>query len=471
MTTMRIYLAMTLLVLSSMSNAAVMLNDSADHSHAVIVKPAVTAPAVTTSAAKPVKSSQAQLVNRIVAIVNNDVITQSQLNLATAAVKDSIVEDKQVLPSDTVLQRQVLQQLIDRKLQLQLAARNGITVADGQIHDQIAKMAKQQHMTVEQFYTAAPAHGFTKQELIKQVKENTIIQKLVQRAMQTQIHISDQDIDNYLHQLAHDPRVKKSYRVQDILIALPVTPSAQQITQAKDKAEVLLKRLHQGANFDKLSASSSQATNALKGGDLGWLQLGELPDTFEKAVVTMKQGEVFGPIRTANGFHIIKLSGVRGLTPGSALIQVELRQIVLKPTPKRSAHATAVLAKRLQSDLVKGRNFEQLATKYSQGGHAKKGGYIGWVDPKAAYPHLANAILPLNPGQFSRVLTANNSYYLIQVMAKRKAFSANKTEREQVKQLLYRKQLMEQMQTWLSRLRSQAYVKVMLPGAATEQSE
>jgi peptidyl-prolyl cis-trans isomerase SurA len=270
---------------------------------------AVMATAPKQPASKP--TSTAMPVNRIVAIVNNGVITQSQLNQQMAIIKAQLTQHHVALPSTEALNKQVLNQLVNRQLQLQLAGRNHIQASNQDINQAIQTIAAQNQTSVSQLYQQQGAIGLSRQAFRQQVRDDIVVQKLQQAAMSSQITITPQEVQNYIQHAQNNPAGQQQYHLGDILIALPSAPSPEQIKAAQQKASTIVAQLHNGANFQQLAAAQSGAQSALKGGDLGWRSMGEIPDAFESAVATLKPGQVAGPVRTGNGFHIIKLFGER----------------------------------------------------------------------------------------------------------------------------------------------------------------
>lgn len=285
--------ALIVSALCSASFAAVMATQTAN-------KPAQTTP-----------PSTATPINRIVALVNNSVITQTQLDQQLATVRAQLQQHHVQAPSDNQLIQQVLSQLINRQLQLQLAQRNHIQASNQEINQAIQAIAQQNQASTSQLYQQQAALGLSRQAFRQQMREDVVIQKLQRDAMSSQITVTPQEINNYIKRAQQDPQSQQQYHLADILVALPSAPSPKQISMAQQRANQLLDQLHKGANFQQLAAAHSGGQNALKGGDLGWRALGELPDAFESSVATLKSGSVAGPIRTGNGFHIIKLLAVR----------------------------------------------------------------------------------------------------------------------------------------------------------------
>lgn len=257
-----------------------------------------------------VASAQPQVINQVAAIVNNDVITQGELdrhiNLLKLRVK-SAGEAKE-LPPDSVLRTQVLDQLINRSLQLQLAEENHIKVSSDQINQALTRIAAQNHISIRELYKRMEKNGFSVASFRKEIGQEILIQMVQGSFVASHISISQTEVDDVLKRIQSE---KVEYDLGDILVALPATPSPEQVAAAQSKAQALLKQLQAGANFKKIAMGHSNAQNALKGGDMGWRTLANMPNIFAERVVTMNPGEVAGPLRAANGFHLIKLLGMR----------------------------------------------------------------------------------------------------------------------------------------------------------------
>lgn len=272
-----------------------------------------------------------RLVNQVVAVVNNDVITQAEIDKQLALLKyrvKSMGKEKE-LPSDAVLRQQILQQLIDRDLQLQLAERANVTVGSDEINQAISRIAQQNQVSTRELYDRMAKTGFSVKDFRNEVKQEILLQIVQGQEVASRISISQEQIDDVLKRMQQQ---KVQYHVGDILVALPATPSPEQVDQAQQKAANIVKQLQSGANFDKLAMADSNAQNALKGGDMGWRTLAEMPNLFASHVLSMNPGEVAGPLRAANGFHVIKLFAVRNtqLPKGAAAQREEVKNLLFQ---------------------------------------------------------------------------------------------------------------------------------------------
>ena len=249
--------------------------------------------------------------DRVVAIVDDGVITQTELDRQVQLAKAQMQKANLPLPDTKSLNHQVLQQMIDKKLQLTLAERTGIRASAQETNAAISQIAKRNHKSVDELYETVKSDGWSIDNFRQEIKEEAIIQKLQTRNVASRISISQQEVDDFLQTANRSMRAMPQYHLANILIALPATPSPEQVTKARQQAENAIQQLKKGEDFKKLAAAKSSGSKAFQGGDLGWRKLPELPAAFADRVKAMKKGEVAGPIQTPNGFHVIKLLDIR----------------------------------------------------------------------------------------------------------------------------------------------------------------
>lgn len=253
-----------------------------------------------------------QSLDRIVAVVNKTVITQSELNEAIDRIKTQLSATHTPEPPADVLRKQVLGQLIDRKIQLDLAEQAGIHVTDEEVTQAIKGVAEKNRITTDKLLAAVETQGLSKTEYRKEIHDEIAINQLAQHMVGSKINISQQEVDDFMRSAAWRAYNSKEYHLEDILIALPEKPSSTDIANAKSHAEAILRKIHNGQSFREAAVAESSGSQALQGGDLGWRKLPEVPTAFAGKLVSMKEDDVAGPIQTANGFHIIHVAGIRG---------------------------------------------------------------------------------------------------------------------------------------------------------------
>ncbi len=260
-----------------------------------------------------VTHNKEQSLDRIVVIVNKTVITQSELDDAINRIKKQLLATHTPIPPAAILRKQVLDQLINHKLQLEMAEQVGIHVTDADVTQAINTVAKKNRITPEKLYAAVAEQGLTKAEYRKEIHDEIAINRVEQQMIGGKMSITQQEVDNFMRSAAWLSYNSKEYHLEDILIALPEKPSAKDMAEAQIRARAVLAKLHRGASFSEAAIADSSGNKALQGGDLGWRKLPEIPSAFANRIVEMKENDIAGPIQTPNGFHIIRVAGIRSV--------------------------------------------------------------------------------------------------------------------------------------------------------------
>ena len=401
--------------------------------------------------------------DKVVAIVNNEVITQSELNKAMVLAERQMQDLNTPVPPVAKLRLQVLNQLIDHKIELQTADRMGIKVTDDQVDQAISNIAVKNNMTLPQLKAALAGQHIVYAEYKKQIKEQMIIQQLLQHAVGGSITITDQDIKNAASLLPPAAIQKNNeYHVRDILIALPDHPSAADLKQANEKAMQIKLALQKGQDFDAAAMTHSEGQEAAQGGDLGWRTLSGLPPVFATAVLQMKVGEIAGPIQTGNGLHLIKLESVKSNTVAHTLTQTNVRHILIKTNLPADDQPAKQELESLRQQLMHGASFAVLAKKYSQDiGSAQKGGDLGWVSPGFLVPPFEQAMNGLAINQISEPVKTQYGWHLIQVLGRRTINDDKDYQKNQIRQMIYMREFNQNAAIWVQELRHESYIKIM----------
>ena len=429
----------------------------------------------------------------IVAVVDDDVITRRELNAATARIEAQMRQRKAPIPPRPVLEKQVLDRLILNQLQFRAAERNGITVDDATLNAAIETLAQRNNMNLTQLRQTVEKDGVSFAQFRDDVRREIMGARLRQKLVDSQIQVSEQDVDSLQSQLASGSMTgaeasreseggggARAYRIAQILIALPEGASPPQIEEAKRKAEEVLAQLRQGADFGQMAIRVSASQQALEGGEIGWRSAEQLPTVFSSAVPQLKPGQISGLIRSPNGFHIVKLLEVRGggaeARPSSpptstkqALVnQTHARHILLNTSPQRSDDEARQQLEQLRQRIRGGEDFAELARTYSDDkGSGERGGDLGWVSPGMLVPPFEQAMNALKPNELSAPVKTQFGWHLIQVLERRQAQATPETTRARTREALLRRRSDEEWELALRRLRDEAYVEVRLPAAGT----
>ncbi|CEK09424.1 peptidylprolyl isomerase [Legionella hackeliae] len=404
----------------------------------------------------------AQPLDKVVAVVNEGVITESELNTQVDILRRQLEAKRMQLPSDKVLRKQVLQHLIDVDLELQLAKQNDITVDSTELNDTINKIAAANNLSLTQLREEIVKQGLTWQNYRENIRKEMLISRLQQKAVGKDLNVSAAQIEDYLKNAQQDDKSQLTYHLQNIVIPLPEEPTTEQVNKAREKSIELLGKIKSGEDFSQLAIAESSGEFALEGGDLGERHLAELPEIFVKEVVKMKPGQISGPIRTGNGFQLIKLIAIGGADQHHEVTKTHVRHILLKPAPSMTAEEANRQVNNLYQQLKSGKDFAVMAKQYSlDAASAVKGGDLGWVNPGELVPEFEKAMdaLPLN--KVSKPVKTVFGWHLIEVLERKKIDDSESFKRQQVRQFLQQRKFTEAVQNWQQHLRSTAYINIM----------
>lgn len=403
-----------------------------------------------------------QLLDKVVAVVNSGVITSSELDKQVELSRQQILAQKMQMPKDSVLRKQVLQHLIDVDLQMQLAKQNGITVDSTELNDAIDRIATMNHITLSQLREEITKQGISWQEYRNNVRKEMLITRLQQKAVGKDITVTNEQVEQYLKTASKTDNAQLTYHLQNIVIPLNEEPTTEQLQKAKTNAENLLVKIKKGEDFSRLAIEESSGEVALEGGDLGERHLAELPEVFAKEVVNMKVGQVAGPLRTGNGFQLIKLVAIGGENERHIITQTHVRHILLKPDASMLPSESIKQVNNIYQQLKSGKDFALMAKQYSlDAASAVKGGDLGWVMPGELVPEFEKTMNNLSLHKVSHPVKTQFGWHLIEVIARKQKDDSQAFKKQQVRQFLQQRKFAEAVQNWQQHLRTEAYVNIV----------
>ena len=402
-----------------------------------------------------------QTLDRIVAVVNDGVILASDLQQEMTTVKQQLSQRHTPLPPDDVLRGQVLERLIMKKVQLEMADRVGVTVDDNTLNQALRRIADRNHLTLSQFRDALESQGMSFATYRSQLRDEIIISRLRQRQVDNRVHVSPQEIDEHLAtQTAADK--DSEFLLGHILVALPEAASAKQIETARKKAEAIRQSLLNGANFETTAAAKSDGQNALDGGRLGWRKASQLPTIFADQVLGLSVGDISQIIRSPSGFHIVKLLDRRS-SDTHVVTQTHARHILIKTNKVVTSRDAKMRLESLRERVVHGEDFGKLAQTHSDDpASAANGGDLGWITPGTMVPAFQEAMDKLKPGQISEPFQTQYGWHIVQVLGRRKHDSTKEYRRAKAAKEIRDRKSEEALELWLRRLRDEAYVEKRL---------
>jgi peptidyl-prolyl cis-trans isomerase SurA len=405
------------------------------------------------------------LLDRVVALVNDSVITRLELDAEVRFAVVQLGRQGTPLPERSTLERQVLERMITSRILEQEARQTGIRVSDGQLNMALERMAAENNLTRDQFRDAMESDGISYSRFRERIRGEIEIARLKEREVDNKVNISEAEIDSYIrNEEARGVKDKdEEYSVAHILVLVPEGASADQIGAKREAADKALATLKAGADFRQVAAGVSDAADALEGGMLGWRTASRLPELFLDAVTDMRIGQVSEVLRSANGFHIVKLVDKRGSDTPIIVQQTHAQHILIRLNEIVSEDDALQRLNGLKRRLeLGGEDFGELARLHSDDATAAKGGDLGWVSPGETVPEFERAMDALKPGQVSDPVRSPFGFHLIKVLERRDEDLSEERQRVMARQAIRLRKSDAAYQDWVRQQRDQAYVEYRL---------
>ena len=403
-------------------------------------------------------------VDRIVAVVNNDVITQSELEKRLVQTKQQLGTQQIELPPEDVLRRQLLERMVIEDIQLQLAAQTGIRVTDADVERAIEAIAARNKMSTSALFDTVREQGFDRSAYRDQIRKQITIQQLIDREINSRIVVSEGEVKNYLENSRAARNDTTEYDVSHIYISLPESATTEQVALAKQRAEEVRQRILGGEDFARAAVTYSQGPNALTGGALGWKSAAQLPQLFVTTLAKLEPGNISEVLRGPNGYHILRLNGRRSSAASEAPIQqTHVRHILLRPSEIQSVSETTERLMELRRRIEAGEDFATLAKTYSEDAiSAANGGDLGWVSPSQLVPEFEKAMDRLDVNKVSEPVQTSFGLHIIQVLARREQTATGEREQATARQQIHARKADDRYEQWVRQLRDEAYVEYLL---------
>jgi peptidyl-prolyl cis-trans isomerase SurA len=411
----------------------------------------------------------AQELDAIVAVVNDDVVVQSELKHEMDLVIPQLQQQGTAVPPPEQLRKQVLERLILKRLQQQRAKQLGISVDDATLTDALNGIASRNGMNLQELQATLEAGGIRFADFREDTRMQILTGRLQNQEVASGIQVSNQEIDRLLKKGTGQLVPREQVRLSHILVALPDNPTPAQVAQAETKARSVIAKLRGGADFAAVAASSSDGRSALQGGDLGWFEMAAVPTLVGERAQTLAQGEVTEPLRSPSGFNIIKLTDIKGGLPGN-VTQTHARHILIRTNEVVSDDDARLRLSQLRQRIAGGDDFATLARAHSDDtGSALKGGDLGWASPGDTVPEFEEAMGKLAPNAVSEPFKTSFGWHIVQVLERRSQDTTEELLRLKAKETIQRRKAEEATETWLKRLRDEAYVEVRSDARTTSQ--
>jgi len=401
-----------------------------------------------------------ELADRIVAVVNNEVITYRELEQRVARVVAQLRSQGAPLPSPDVLARQVLERMISDRVQLQFAKESGVTVSDEDLDRALEGIAAQNKLSPGDFRRAVEREGFGWETFRDNIRNEMLISRLREREVDRKIVVSDAEVDAFIEANSSNADSNQEYSLSHILVRVPEQASPTQIDERRARAEEALAQLRSGADFRQVAVSFSDASDALQGGKMGWRSADRLPELFVEAVVNLKPGDVTPVLRSPAGFHILRLDDRRG---GAATLtkvqQTHARHILVRTNELVSEGDALRKLNILRERIRQGADFAELARLNSDDASASRGGDLGWILPGDTVPPFEQAMNALALHEVSTPVRTPFGFHLIEVLERRTADVTTDRKRLEARRVLGARRADEAYEEWVRQLRDRAYVE------------
>jgi len=403
------------------------------------------------------------VLERIVAIVNDDVITRLELNAELDLIKQQLSSQRTAMPPDAVLRKQVLDRVVLMRIQLQRANSRLIRVDDETLNRAVESIANQNRMSLGGLRQALEADGVDYSEYRERIREEITVTRLQQREVHRTVEVTEQEVDDLLANRELQDKSNEEYRLEHILLVVPEASSSDKIQVVKQKAQMVLQKIREGNDFAEMAVTHSDGQQALSGGDLGWRKFAEIPTLFAEPLAAMKSGDVSDLIRSPSGFHIIKLSEVRQKDTQLLVDQAKSRHILISPSDILTVEEAKARISKLKQRIAGGEDFAQLAaTNSDDKSSAVNGGELGWVNPGTMVKEFEDAMNELSVGEVSDPVRTQFGWHLIQVLERRKHDNTEEFQKNQAREIIRQRKIEPALQNWLRRIRDESFVELRL---------
>ena len=407
-------------------------------------------------------NAQVKILDKIIAIVDDDVVLQSELNRRMSSIIKQIKQSNTTAPPEDLLKKQVLDRLISERIQLSIGYNAGVRISDDELNQAIGRVAASNNLSIDQYIDRLTMEGTSLSIIREEVRDELIIMRVQQASIMRRIRVSDQELNNFLNseegQLVSSPDVN----IGQILLAVSSNASKASIDRVSNQAMDLYQQIQDGKDFKELALSYSMDQSALQGGDLGWRNMAQLPKIFSQEIHLLSLGTVSEPIRSGAGFHLIKLYDRRG---GDAkLIEQNLvRHILLEPNALRNKLETKKFLQQIKNQVLAGEDFEQLAKAHSEDkSSALDGGNLGWSTPGMFVPEFEATMTNIAIGEISEPFESQFGWHILQVTDRRQQDFSEEILRNRAQNLIRQRKYDEELQVWLQEIKDEAFIEIKI---------
>ena len=405
-------------------------------------------------------SAQVTMLDRVVAIVDDDIVLNSELQQRMMTINEQIAQSGTQAPPQEIILQQVLERLISERLQLNMGYNAGIRITDEELNAAITRVAQSNGLTITQYITEIQSRGGTIAVVREEIRNEMVIRRVQQGKVMRRIRISEQELDNFLTSEEGRFLISPDVNIGQILLSVPTGSSKNDTDGILARAQKLQTDTANGTDFRQLAIANSADQSALQGGDLGWRKMAQLPGVFIDAVEQLELGQVSDPIRSDAGYHLLKLYERRG--GGKQLIEQHFaRHILLKPNQIRDEQATIAELNGLREQVLAGEEFAKLSKQLSEDpGSALKGGELGWSTPGMFVPEFEETMNSIALNEISAPFASQFGWHILQVTERRDQDFSSEILRNRAQNMLRERKYEEELQVWLQEIRDEAFIEI-----------
>jgi len=407
-------------------------------------------------------SAQAErkLLDQVVAIVDEDVILQTELEARISTIASRLRAQGTGLPPQEVLEERVLDQLITESIQMQMADRAGMRISDNELNETMANIAERNGMTLAQFENQLAAEGVSYNQAREQIRKEMLTSRVQQRQVGNRVRVTDREVENYLESLEARGGNNAQYRLAYILVSVDDPSDETEVEAAREKAESLRSEIASGRDFREVAVAESDASNALEGGDMGWLAEGQLPSLVAPVVPELQVGEPSEVLENNSGFHLVMVMDKRGGEQQQVIQQHRVRHILVRPSEATTDSQAETMIRDLYQQLENGASFSALAREYSDDPvSGSDGGNLGWVSPGQMVPAFEQAMLNADIGELRGPFRSQFGWHILQVEERRQKDISGDVRDAEARQAIYRRKFETELQNWLQEIRDEAFIE------------
>lgn len=416
--------------------------------------------------------AERKLLDQVVAIVDEDVILQTELEARISTITSRLSAQGTALPPRQILEERVLDQLITESIQMQMADRAGMRISDNELNETMANIAERNGMSLAQFENQLAAEGVSYNQAREQIRREMLTSRVQQRQVGNRVRVTDREVENYLESLEARGGNNAQYRLAYIFVSVDDPSDEAEVDAARERAQRLRNEIASGRDFREVAVAESDASNALEGGDMGWRAEGQLPSLVAPVVPELPVGQPSEVLENNSGFHLVMVMDKRGGEQQQMIQQHRVRHILVRPSEATTDSQAETMIRDLYQQLQNGASFSALAREYSDDPvSGSDGGNLGWVSPGQMVPAFEQAMLNADIGEFQGPFRSQFGWHILQVQERRQKDISGDVRDAEARQAIYRRKFETELQNWLQEIRDEAFIEFKGEYAKDEPAE